>query len=80
METGDEEMLPFTSFAKDWEQLKRMLDDPEMDPEKRAQLEAVSGPREMVAYMLGSQTIAIGAFSGKLARWMQDTSKIEDPS
>jgi hypothetical protein len=51
--------------------------DPQDEDEEEAErlLQAVSNPREMVAYLMGNNSIAIASHAGMLANWMQDTSK-----
>jgi hypothetical protein len=77
MGTLEEQMLELT--YRDVDSWKQMLHNPNPEDadEEEAQrlLEAVTHPREMVAYLMGNNSIAIASHAGMLANWMQDTSK-----
>lgn len=84
--TGEEQELGLT--YRDIEGWKDHLraDVNKMDPVEDAdeianqqRLESIRSPRDMVAYLMGYNSIAIAAHAGRLANWMQDTSKMEDP-
>lgn len=49
--------------------------------DERGTTMSVRSPRELVAYLVKGNTIALATHSQKVAKWMQDTSRpIEDPS